>query len=70
MGESAGSLQLAVINAQINWPSAAGGLKASYPAALHQFVTWMLQPQVTIRPRIEDVLIHVDKLIAKFSPGT
>ncbi|KAE9601892.1 hypothetical protein Lal_00040804 [Lupinus albus] len=64
LGESGGSLQLAIINAQIKWPA---GPKPSYPDALRQFVSWMLQPQATVRPHIEDILIHVDKLIAKFS---
>ncbi|CAI0447226.1 unnamed protein product, partial [Linum tenue] len=64
LGESGGSLQLAVLNAQIKWPA---GTKLPYPEALHQFVTWMLQPQAAVRPRIDDIIIHVDKLIAKFS---
>ncbi|CAI0447348.1 unnamed protein product [Linum tenue] len=64
LGESGGSLQLAVLNAQIKWPA---GSKPPYPEALHQFVTWMLQPQAAVRPRIDDIIIHVDKLIAKFS---
>uniref|UniRef100_A0A1J3K5F3 non-specific serine/threonine protein kinase n=1 Tax=Noccaea caerulescens TaxID=107243 RepID=A0A1J3K5F3_NOCCA len=65
LGESGGSLQLAIVNAQIKWPNA--GPKASYPEALHQFVAWMLQPQAAVRPRIDDIIIHVDKLIAKFT---
>lgn len=64
LGESGGSLQLAVVNAQIKWPA---GPNPPYPEALHQFVTWMLQPQATVRPRIDDIVIHVDKLISKFS---
>lgn len=64
LGESGGSLQLAIINAQIKWPA---GPNPPYPEALHQFVTWMLQPQPAIRPRIDDIIIHVDKLISKFS---
>ncbi|CAN1840096.1 Serine/threonine-protein kinase 16 [Linum perenne] len=64
LGESGGSLQLAVMNAQIKWPT---GPKSAYPEALHQFVTWMLQPQATVRPCIDDIVIHVDKLITKFS---
>ena len=63
LGESGGSLQLAIVNAQIKWPA---GPKPPYPEALHQFVTWMLQPQATVRPRIDDIIIHVDKLISKF----
>ncbi|KAF3503370.1 hypothetical protein F2Q69_00045257 [Brassica cretica] len=65
LGESGGSLQLAIMNAQIKWPNT--GPKASYPEALHQFVTWMLQPQAAVRPRIGDIIIHVDKLIEKFT---
>lgn len=64
LGESGGSLQLAIISSQIKWPS---GFNPPYPEPLHQFVTWMLQPQATIRPRIDDIIIHVDKLITKFS---
>ncbi|PHU15358.1 hypothetical protein BC332_16563 [Capsicum chinense] len=30
---------------------------------LHQFVTWMLWPQPTVGPCIDDILIHVDKLV-------
>jgi serine/threonine kinase 16 len=64
LGESGGSLQLAIVNAQIKWPA---GPKPPYPEALHQFVTWMLQPQAAVRPRIEDIIVHIDKLIAKFA---
>ncbi|XP_047333090.1 serine/threonine-protein kinase 16-like [Impatiens glandulifera] len=64
LGESGGSLQLAIVNAQVKWPT---GPNPPYPEAFHQFVTWMLQPQPTVRPRIDDIIIHVDKLIAKFS---
>lgn len=64
LGESEGNLQLAILNAQIKWPP---GPDSPYPEQLHQFVTWMLQPQVALRPYIGDVLVHVDKLITKFS---
>lgn len=64
LGESGGSLQLAIVNAQVRWPA---GPKPSYPEALHQFVTWMLQPQGAVRPCIDDIIVHVDKLISKFS---
>ncbi|XP_059642091.1 uncharacterized protein LOC132284050 [Cornus florida] len=64
LGESGGSLQLAIVNAQIKWPA---GPNPPYPEALHQFVTWMLQPQAAVRPRMDDIIIHVDKLISKFS---
>lgn len=64
LGESGGSLQLAVVNAQIKWPA---GPNPPYPDALHQFVKWMLQPQPALRPRIDDIIIHVDKLITNFS---
>ncbi|XP_043726074.1 serine/threonine-protein kinase 16-like [Telopea speciosissima] len=62
--ESEGSLQLAIGNAQIKWPTAPN---PSYPEPLCKFVTWMLQPQPTVRPRIDDIIIHVDKLISKYS---
>ncbi|XP_021731199.1 probable serine/threonine-protein kinase DDB_G0291350 [Chenopodium quinoa] len=64
LGESGGSLQLAIVNVQIKWPA---GPKPPYPDTLHQFVTWMLQPQAAVRPRIDDIIIHVDKLISKYS---
>ncbi|KAI3454884.1 hypothetical protein Pfo_011547 [Paulownia fortunei] len=64
LGESGGSLQLATVNAQIKWPA---GPNPPYPEALHQFVKWMLQPQAAVRPCIDDIIIHVDKLISKFS---
>lgn len=64
LGESGGSLQLAIVNVQIKWPA---GPTPPYPDALHQFVKWMLQPQAAVRPRIDDIVIHVDKLISKFS---
>ncbi|KAL5974446.1 hypothetical protein ACLOJK_031111 [Asimina triloba] len=64
LGETGGSLQLAVMNAHIKWPA---GPDPPYPEPLHRFVTWMLQPQVAVRPRIDDIIIHVDKLIAKYS---
>ncbi|KAF7072352.1 hypothetical protein CFC21_077495 [Triticum aestivum] len=64
LGESGGSLQLAIMNAQLKWPV----LPSAYPDALHKFVTWMLQPQPEMRPHINDVLLHVDKLVEKYSP--
>lgn len=64
LDEAGGSLQLAVINAQVKWPT---GPNPQYPEALRQFVTWMLQPQAAVRPRIDDIILHVDKLITKFS---
>uniref|UniRef100_A0A0V0I0W5 Putative ovule protein n=1 Tax=Solanum chacoense TaxID=4108 RepID=A0A0V0I0W5_SOLCH len=62
--ESDESPQLAIVNAQIKWPTEPN---TQYPNDLNQFVTWMLQPQATVRPRIDDIVIHVDKLISKFS---
>ncbi|XP_021728549.1 serine/threonine-protein kinase 16-like [Chenopodium quinoa] len=64
LGESGGSLQLAIVNVQIKWPA---GPKPPYPDTLHQFVTWMLQPQAAVQSRIDDIIIHVDKLISKYS---
>ncbi|XP_008783057.2 probable serine/threonine-protein kinase DDB_G0291350 isoform X2 [Phoenix dactylifera] len=64
LGESGGNLQLAGMNAQIEWPS---GPDPPYPEPLHQFVVWMLQPQPAIRPNIDDIIFHVDKLISKYS---
>ncbi|KAM3290105.1 hypothetical protein BC332_30738 [Capsicum chinense] len=62
--ESDESPQLAIVNAQIKWPTEPN---APYPNDLNQFVTWMLQPQATVRPHIDDIVIHVDKLISKYS---
>lgn len=64
LGEAGGSLQLAIVNVQIKWPA---GPKPPFPDTLHQFVNWMLQPQAAVRPRIDDIIIHVDKLISKYS---
>ncbi|KAJ0984413.1 hypothetical protein J5N97_002769 [Dioscorea zingiberensis] len=61
--ESEGSLQETVMNSQIKWLP---GPDPPYPEALNQFVVWMLQPQPTIRPHINDIVIHVNKLISKF----
>ncbi|PWA94412.1 phosphorylase kinase, gamma catalytic subunit [Artemisia annua] len=61
LGESGVSWQLAIINGQIKWPA---GSKPPYPEAHHQFVSWILQPQATVRTCIDDIIIHVDKLIA------
>ncbi|KAJ3693249.1 hypothetical protein LUZ60_008729 [Juncus effusus] len=62
--ESEGGLKSAVKNAHIKWET---GQDSSYPDPLRQFITWMLQPQPAIRPTIDDIIIHVDKLIAKYS---
>lgn len=62
LGESGGSLQLAAMSGQIKWPE---GPKKPYLDSLHQFVLWMLKPQVELRPFIDDVILHVDKLLAK-----
>ncbi|XP_052168185.1 uncharacterized protein LOC127784830 [Oryza glaberrima] len=65
LDEAAGeSLQSVTKSAQIKWPTEAG---PSYPDSLRKFVTWMLQPHPAVRPHIDDIIIHVDKLIAKYS---
>lgn len=64
LDESGGSLQLTIMNAQIKWPT---GPSQHYPEQLHQFVVWMLQPHGAVRPHINDIIVHVDKLISKFS---
>ncbi|XP_062199480.1 uncharacterized protein LOC133901942 isoform X3 [Phragmites australis] len=63
LGESGGSLQLAIVNGQLKWPA---GPNPPYPDELRQFVTWMLQPQPAMRPHIDDIVLHVDKLITKY----
>ncbi|XP_062193978.1 uncharacterized protein LOC133897313 isoform X1 [Phragmites australis] len=65
LGESGGSLQLAIVNGQLKWPA---GPNPPYPDELCQFVTWMLQPQPAMRPHIDDIVLHVDKLITKYLP--
>ncbi|XP_042428262.1 probable serine/threonine-protein kinase DDB_G0291350 [Zingiber officinale] len=69
LGESGGSLQLAVMNAQIKWPSELNlhHHHHPHPESLRQFVAWMLQPQPAMRPNIDDIIIHVDKFISKYS---
>ncbi|KAJ4791857.1 Serine/threonine-protein kinase 16 [Rhynchospora pubera] len=62
--ESEGGLKSAVKSAQIKWSE---GPNPAYPDLLRQFITWMLQPQPAIRPTIDDIIIHVDKLIVKYS---
>ncbi|KAJ0925982.1 putative transferase, protein kinase NAK family [Helianthus annuus] len=52
-GESGGSLLLAVKNALIKWETTTP--EPPYPEALHQFVSWMLQPQPSVRPRMDDI---------------
>ncbi|KAF7071952.1 hypothetical protein CFC21_077162 [Triticum aestivum] len=65
LDESAGESLVTVIkSAQVKWPTETG---SSYPDTLRQFVTWMLQPHPAVRPNIDDIIIHVDKLIAKHS---
>ncbi|XP_062199706.1 uncharacterized protein LOC133902131 [Phragmites australis] len=65
LDESAGeSLHAVIKSAQIKWPTEAG---FSYPDSLRQFIIWMLQPHPAIRPHIDDIIIHVDKLITKYS---
>ncbi|KAM3256314.1 hypothetical protein ACQJBY_049043 [Aegilops geniculata] len=65
LDESAGESLVTVIkSAQVKWPTETG---SSYPDTLCQFVTWMLQPHPAVRPNIDDIIIHVDKLIAKHS---
>ncbi|KAH7278331.1 hypothetical protein KP509_38G036300 [Ceratopteris richardii] len=64
LGESGGSLQLAVMNGQVKWPV---GPNKPYLDSLRQFVMWMLKPQVELRPTIDDVILHVDKLLTKFT---
>ncbi|TKW32313.1 hypothetical protein SEVIR_2G160400v4 [Setaria viridis] len=65
LDESAGeSLHTVIRSAQIKWPTEAG---SSYPDSLRQFITWMLQPHPAVRPHIDDIIIHVDKLITKYS---
>lgn len=63
LGEQVESVQLAVMSNNVNWPP---GPNPPYPETLRQFVTWMLQPSIASRPSIEDICIHIDKLIAKF----
>ncbi|RLN34087.1 hypothetical protein C2845_PM03G33090 [Panicum miliaceum] len=63
LGESEGSLQLAIVNGELKWPA---GPNPPYPDELRQFVIWMLQPQPAMRPHIGDVVLHVGKLIAKY----
>ncbi|CAA6661495.1 unnamed protein product [Spirodela intermedia] len=64
VADTGGSLQLAIMNAQIKWPPIP---KDPFPESLRQFVVWMLQPLPTIRPFIGDIIIHVDKLLSKIS---
>ncbi|KAJ7564916.1 hypothetical protein O6H91_02G039300 [Diphasiastrum complanatum] len=62
LGEAGGSLQLAAMSGQVKWPS---GPSPPYPDSLQKFVIWMLEPRVALRPSIEDVLLHIEKLVAR-----
>lgn len=65
LDESSGeSLHSVIKNVQIKWPEEAG---STYPDSLRQFITWMLQPHPAVRPHIDDIIIHVDKLVMKYS---
>ncbi|KAG0567466.1 hypothetical protein M758_7G141500 [Ceratodon purpureus] len=63
LAEQGGSLHLAALSGVVKWPA---GPNPPYPETLHRFVRWMLNPSVASRPFIQDVCIHVDKLISKF----
>ncbi|KAK8969776.1 hypothetical protein KSP40_PGU022311 [Platanthera guangdongensis] len=56
--DSGGSLQLAIMNVQIRWPSTAN---PPFPESFHPFITWMLQPQPSIRPFIDDDSLKGEK---------
>lgn len=60
IGEAGGSLQLAAMSGHIKWPSPA---RPPYPETLHAFVIWMLNPQMNMRPRIDDVILHLDRML-------
>jgi len=62
--ETEEDMKVAITTVDIKWPS---GPDPPYPESLRQFVKWMLQPQPSIRPNIDDIIIHVDKLISKFT---
>lgn len=62
LNEQGGSLHLAAISGVVKWPP---GPHPPYPEALHKFVTWMLTPTPGSRPYIQDVCLHVDKLITE-----
>lgn len=66
LGEQGGSLHLAISNGVVKWPP---GPNPPYPDYLHKFVTWMVNPTVESRPYIQDVCLHVDKLIEKEGKG-
>lgn len=63
--EPEGTLQSAIANAQMKPPPS--GPASPYPEHLRQFVVWMLQPNPAVRPHINDIIVHVDKLVSKFS---
>ena len=65
LGEAGGSLQLAVLSGQIKWPPEG---EARYPESFRQLVSWMLQTNPTLRPDIDDVITHVEKLMGSLKP--
>eukprot|EP00246_Nothoceros_aenigmaticus_P006304 TRINITY_DN19121_c0_g1_i1.p1 TRINITY_DN19121_c0_g1~~TRINITY_DN19121_c0_g1_i1.p1 ORF type:complete len:399 (+),score=60.11 TRINITY_DN19121_c0_g1_i1:150-1199(+) len=63
LGEAGGSLQLAAMSGQIKWPPPA---RPPYPETLHAFVIWMLNAQADLRPGIDDVILHLDRMLGQF----
>ncbi|GBG85161.1 hypothetical protein CBR_g39726 [Chara braunii] len=66
LGESGGSLALAVISGKVLWPSFSGD--PPYPETFHSLVSWMLKPTPQLRPYVGDVILHAEKLLANL-PG-
>ncbi|XP_020103727.1 serine/threonine-protein kinase 16-like [Ananas comosus] len=64
LNEAEENKHLVVRNPEIKWSP---GPDTPYPESLRQFIVWMLQPQPAVRPHIDDIIIHVDKLVAKHS---
>lgn len=60
LGESGGSLQLAVMSGHIKWPSKEKGV--AYPESFRKLVLWMMHLNLSLRPFIQDVIVHVEKL--------
>ena len=60
LGESGGSLQLAVMSGQVKWPDKGKGVP--YPDSFRQLATKMMHVDITSRPFVPEILRHLEEL--------
>lgn len=63
LGESGGSVQLAVLSGSIRWPRS-----SPYPEGLHRLVDWMVQRDVRQRPTALAVMQRAEAMLASLPP--